>query len=135
MKKAKDAKRTLTVHITPGDIRTAGLGRGRKAPNHCAAAQAIKREYKCKDAEVHLSRTYVQDASGTWTRYATPKALRDEIIAFDRGGTFEPSTFDLGVMKPYMKDSGARGYVRKPAHKRRKVHVTASVRPRAVSAR
>lgn len=77
-----DAKRPLTLHINPADCKGADPQR----PSTCAAAKAIKRELQAIDCRVHLSRVYIRQNDGNWQRYRTPKSLRTEIVAFDRGG-------------------------------------------------
>ncbi len=81
-----DATKKLTIRITEEDVKKGGL----KNAKACAAARAIKRIGHFKNARVHISRTYVQNKAGDWVRYTTPAALRREIVAFDRGGSFEP---------------------------------------------
>jgi hypothetical protein len=41
-------------------------------------------------------------------RYKTPLQLRAEIIAFDRGGTFEPGEFVLSVVPEHKRPTGRR---------------------------
>lgn len=88
-----DAKRPLTLEVLPADIAKADT----KHPESCAAARACVRGLKVLEARVHLGRVYLRQNKNNWVRYSTPKHLRDEIIAFDRGGTFEPGVFELGV--------------------------------------
>lgn len=94
----KDAKKPIVLHITKSDI-TKGA---KKNPEACAAALACEREYHIDEARVHLSRTYLRKGK-KWTRYMTPKALRTEIVAFDRGGTFEPGDYVLANPNPAKK--------------------------------
>lgn len=86
-----DAKRPITLNITKGDIDKAD----RKEPADCAVARACRRELHAKEVRVHLARIYVRMNDGNWQRFMTPKAMRSEIIAFDRGGSFEPGEFVL----------------------------------------
>lgn len=88
-----DATKKLTIRITEDDVKKGGV----KDAKACAAARAIKRIGHFKNARVHVSRTYVQDKEGNWRRYMTPMALQKEIISFDRGGTFTPGVYQLGV--------------------------------------
>ena len=83
----KDADDHLTITVTKSDVR---LGSAKKARS-CAAAQAICRQTGATEARVHVSRAYVKK-DGKWLRFATPPSMRNEIIAFDRGGIFAPST-------------------------------------------
>lgn len=91
----KDALKSLNVRITRRDIQLANT----KDPNHCAAARAICNNAGADAARVHVGRTYVKFGN-QWTRYVTPKALRTEIIAFDRGGKFEAGTYRLEKVPP-----------------------------------
>jgi hypothetical protein len=90
-KKVVDATSKATIHITPLDA-TKGAN---KDPAACAAARAAKRDIAdCLSARVHIGRVYVEHKN-KWVRYFTPEALRTEIIAFDRGGTFQPGDYTL----------------------------------------
>jgi hypothetical protein len=86
----EDANDRLQVVITKSDVRL-GSAKNAKA---CAAAVALCRQTGCEAARVHLSRVYIKK-DGKWTRFATPPGLRNEIIAFDRGGKFEPGEYTL----------------------------------------
>ena len=92
-KKVINAKAKLAVHITQRDITQAKA----KDPGGCAAARAIVREGLCKQARVHLDRTYLE-IEEAWVRYRTPSSLRNEIIAIDRGGAFMPGEHELKVL-------------------------------------
>jgi hypothetical protein len=134
-----NASRKIVVRISARDIRT---GKN-KDPGSCAAARALIREVpNCVAARVHLGRTYLQREDKTWLRYRTPEALRTEIIAFDRGGRFEPGEYELRPLSP--ADRGRR-HVKKaaataqedPRHKAnktpRKLHVAKGVRKRGAN--
>lgn len=90
-----DASKKLAVHITKRDV---SLG-ATKDPGGCAAARAIVRQTGCQQARVHIGRTYIK-FDNKWVRYATPPALRSEIVAFDRGGDFEPGDYTLHAIPP-----------------------------------
>jgi hypothetical protein len=95
-KKVVDATSKATIHITPLDA-TKGAN---KDPAACAAARAAKRDITdCLSARVHIGRVYVEHKN-KWVRYFTPDALRTEIIAFDRGGTFQPGDYTLMPPSP-----------------------------------
>jgi len=86
-----NAKRPVMLHVTPQDIKTA-----RKfSPGNCAVAKACMREWKVKEARVHLSRIYVRCNEKNWVRYFTPRPMRSEMIAYDRGGEFLPSVYTV----------------------------------------
>jgi hypothetical protein len=86
-----DAKKPLNLTITKNDIDKADA----KEPAGCAVARACRRELHVVEARVHLARIYLRSNEGNWVRYMTPRAMRSEIIAFDRGGRFQPNTFQL----------------------------------------
>lgn len=96
--KVVDATRPLPVKITDADIKKGNT----KDPASCAAALACLRKPACTEARVHIGRTYLKQGN-KWVRYQTPRSLRSEIIAFDRGGSFAPGDF---VLKPL--PSGSR---------------------------
>lgn len=81
-----DAKRAIKLTVSSADIRKGDL----KRPDDCAFARACRRELHVKEARVHLGRIYLRTNDTNWLRYQTPRALRSEIIAFDRGGVVSP---------------------------------------------
>lgn len=90
------AKRRLTLHISAADVRKGNT----KDPGACAAALAAIREVpNCVAARVHLGRVYLLQKD-KWLKFKTPDALRSEIIAFDRGGKFQPGEYDLRPLSP-----------------------------------
>lgn len=126
----KDARKSIVIHVTTGDVKKGK----RKGPESCAAALACQRELGATEARVHISRTYLR-FNGHWGRYRTEGALRDEIIAFDRGGKFEAGTYRLMKMQPSRQGDVSRGNGKKGASKRRrKYHILSNVRPIAMSA-
>ena len=93
-----DAKRPLTLTVTKADITRAADSS--QEPDRCAVARACKRELHVIEARVHLARVYLRTNNSNWVRYQPPGAMRAEIIAFDRGGTFEPGEFRLQKVPP-----------------------------------
>ena len=93
-----DANQELEVSITQNDIR---LGK-KKTAHGCAAALAICREHHADAAIVHFSRAYVKKGE-TWYRYSVPPMLRSEVVAFDRGGNFEPGDYTLKTVQPTVR--------------------------------
>jgi hypothetical protein len=98
-----NAKRAITLNIIKNDIAKADP----KEPADCAVARACRRELHAKEVRVHLGRVYLRSNESNWVRYLTPKAMRAEIIAFDRGGSFEPGEFQLAPPPP-SKQTGKR---------------------------
>jgi hypothetical protein len=99
-----DAKRPVKITVTKTDVAKADT----KHPESCAAARACLRDLHALEARVHLGRVYVRTNTSNWQRYQTPATLRSEIIAFDRGGTFEPQEFVLEPLKHYKRPTGKR---------------------------
>ena len=102
-----DAKRPLKLSITKGDIARAATSI--KEPKGCAVARACMRELHVKEARVHLSRIYLRTNDSNWVRYLTPKELRSEIIAFDRGGSFQPCEVRLTPVPPSKQQRSHQG--------------------------
>lgn len=125
-----DAKRPLVVHVTAEDIAHAD----RKEPDDCAMARAVRRDCHAKEVRVHLGRVYVRSNQGNWVRYMTPPSLRAEIVAFDRGGSFEPGEFVLGAPQPSRRTTQQQGSTtsqrpKKLQRPRRPPHIMTNVRP------
>ena len=129
-----DADKPLLLHIRNTDTKT-----GKKNPSDCAAAKAAKRERGVLEARVFRSRTYLlkeRTSPGgktkkVWERYITPDALKGEIIAFDRGGEFEPDDYELQAPTKSQRlgafvDGGSRGKTKK---KFRPPHTVKNIRP------
>ncbi len=91
-----DAKRPIKLNINKNDVDKADP----KEPADCAVARACRRELRAKEVRVHLARVYVRTNDGNWTRYLTPKPMRTEIIAFDRGGHFHPESTTSAPSRP-----------------------------------
>ena len=124
-----DAKEPIEFTVTRRDINRGGL----QAPDSCAMALACKREHHSKDVRIHIHYSYVLEKDH-WLRYRTPGCVVREIIAFDRGGSFDPGEYQLLV--PYKSD---RLLLKTPRRQRpnkrlskRYMHITANVRTRPV---
>jgi len=125
----KDAKKSVVLHITKNDV---NKGRSKK-PGECAAALACKRDFGATEARVHMSRVYLR-FNGHWERYKTSGALRSEIVAFDRGGRFEPGEYILLKMEPSRKGDKSRGQRNGRGRKPRgPIHILTNVRPASAS--
>lgn len=99
-KKVVDATKPLKIVITKRDVQNGDT----KDPGACAAARAIMRQERCTKARVHLGRTYLMKED-KWVRYQTPKAIRTEIVAFDRGATFAPGEYTLTPVAPSAREA------------------------------
>lgn len=128
--KVYDANKPLKINISKRDVQLGGV----KNPKTCAAARALCRQKDVTEAAVHLSRTYVKRA-GKWERYVTPLALRSEIIAFDRGGEFDPGDYTLASPHPHIRLGSKRKPTRTGTHPQRgsriKPHIVSGVRVHA----
>lgn len=129
-----NATKSVVLHITDKDIKSSK----KRSNNACAAAKACMRQMKVSDVRVHLGRVYVKKAATSkhWVRYLTSPTLRREIVAFDRGGSFEPGEYKLSKIVPSKatgKKVGKDGY--KPTGKRKRSRsyiLTPNVRATAV---
>lgn len=131
--KVVDAKKSIHLVITKGDVKKGKV----KDPSGCAAAVACRRALKAHEARVHIGRTYLR-FNGKWERYHTSPALRAEIVAFDRGGVFEPGIYTLQKMQP-SKKSGKRQGAEKwrtggRGKKRGRYHILTNIRPMGLTA-
>lgn len=136
-----NAKRGVTLHISALDVQS---GKN-KDPGACAAAKAAMREIpNCIAARIHLGRAYIKKTDNKWYRYKTPDSLRSEIIAFDRGGTFEAGEYTLRAMSPsdlipkkkktfVSSDINRSGPKDSPGKTPRKLHVVRGVRQRGAN--
>jgi hypothetical protein len=135
----KDATKKIVLTITKQDVRSGA----KKDSNSCAAAKALCRQEQCEAAKVHFSRAYVKK-SGKWIRFFVPPALRNEVLAFDRGGEFAPGEYVLTPVQPTVR-LGANKTPRDPARnlksnprrgtrgkRKRAYHVVSGVRARMV---
>jgi hypothetical protein len=128
----RDAVRSCVLKINKAD---ANSGQGN--PATCAAAKAACRVAHVVEARIYRTRSYllVENTSGgrCWVRYGTPGALRIELIAFDRGGTFDPGEYVLETL-PDNKHIGQERHSKPAGPKRKKraaPHVIRGIRPRA----
>lgn len=131
-----NATKSVTLHISAADVKKGSV----KDPGACAAALAAMREVpNCIKARIHLGRAYLQLTDGKWRRYKTPESLRGEVIAFDRGGKFEPGEYILRPMSPsdleprreknfVSSETNRRGAKNAPSKSPRKFHVVRGVR-------
>lgn len=119
-----NAKRGVTFVVTPADIKKAA----RKNSAGCVAAIACMRELSATAAQIHTGRTYL-NINGKWTRFRTPPSLRAEIIAYDRGGEFEPGEHRLLALSE--NDMEPRPKTGNPDKKKRRapMHIVGGIRP------
>jgi hypothetical protein len=126
-----DSNDPLVLHIKKTDC----VG-GQKDPQRCAAAKAACREPGVIEARVYRTRTFLLFQNGRgkkfWKRFQTPQSLRGEMIAFDRGGSFQPDDYKLGVITPSQKLGTVRVNHKsgRPPHKKKITpHIVQGIRP------
>lgn len=120
-----DAKEPVVIHVKPIDVERGNT----KDPGGCAAARACMRELHATAARVHIGRTYLK-FEDKWIRFHTSRALRSEIVAFDRGGKFEPGEYTLSPMQPAKRMGKRQGTPSKAkrGRKRAKPHLITGIR-------
>lgn len=122
-KKVVDATKSIEIKISKADT----IKGASKDPGACAAARAAKRLPNCISARVHLGRVYIEHKD-KWVRYKTGDALRSEVIVFDRGGSFEPGTYQINPPAP----SDREDYRRSKAVKKKNRELIDPNRPNKV---
>lgn len=139
-KRVVDATRKLSIKILKADT----VKGANKDPGACAAARAAKRSPNCLSARVHLGRVYIEQKD-KWLRFKTGDALRSEIIAFDRGGSFQPGTYEIRPPAPSDTEKGRNELRRRKdreaidpnrpnkVKRHRKLHVVHGVRQRGAN--
>lgn len=122
-----DATHGIKLTISERDVSNGKT----KNPGSCAAALACQRLFHTADSRVHIGRVYIKnEKKKCWVRYFTPRSLRTEIIAFDRGGAFEPGEYTLAKSNPadrlgaFRKTGPKTGKAKKRAH----YHTTVGIR-------
>jgi hypothetical protein len=88
----------------------------RKNAYHCVFAEACARMPQVDEAIIHLSTAYLRfKGEKVFRRYRVQTRLRDQIVAFDKFGAFDPGVYTLGVIQPSHQASGERQGTDKPA--------------------
>jgi len=122
VKHVVDATEPLNIEVTKGDVSTSK----RKAHSECAMAVACKRAKHLDGVIIATSTAYLIKGD-TATRYTVPDSVGREVVAFDRGGSFEPGEYKL--IKPNSPlGHGGSGSHAAAAYKRSVPHVTTNVR-------
>jgi len=106
-KRVVDAKKSLILEVTGDDIKHSNP----LDPAGCAAAVAVMRQEGVAHAYVHLSKVYIEQPR-YWIRYESPRALRQEVVVFDRKGEFEPNEFKLNAPPPSQTREARQAYYR-----------------------
>lgn len=102
----RDAKFSTTLKIHKTDVRTGKI----KNPDECVVARACRRALDAREVKVHINRVYVRTNKEpkVWTRYVVPASMKQEIVAFDRGGKFEAGEFKLRAPSPSQTQQGQK---------------------------
>lgn len=94
-----DATEPLTFIVTKNDVALAS----RKDHANCAIARSLMKQTG-SDVLICRSRVYVkQTHQDVWVRYISKSSMREQLIAFDQGGTFEEGEYSLGAPEPSKK--------------------------------
>jgi hypothetical protein len=124
-KRVVDATKPVTISITARDVANGD----NKNPSGCAAARAAKHSIEdCISARVHIGRVYIEQEK-KWVRYNTPDSLKQEIIAFDRGGSFAPGEY---VLRPVSSGETPEGRRSRREDKNRELRAKSKQHPRKV---
>jgi hypothetical protein len=87
----------------------------RKNAYHCVFAEACTRSLHVDEAIVHLSTAYLRfRGEKVFRRYRVQMRLRDQIVAFDKFGVFEPGIYTLSTIQPSHQARGERQGSDKP---------------------
>lgn len=97
VEKVKDATRAVTIEVTKRDTTSSTV----KSHKACAMAVACKRALEL-DGVVISRRIAYLIKDNVATRYAVPESVTREVVAFDRGGVFEPGEYKLQKPRPYI---------------------------------
>lgn len=121
----KDATKAVRIEVTKADVRTSAV----KSHKGCAMAVACKRKMHLDGVVISRSIAYLVKENLA-TRYEVPAALAREVVAFDRGGSFETGEYQLKKPHAYIAMGTSRKTGKrdgsKPAQSPR--HVTANIR-------
>lgn len=90
VKHVVDAKEGLAIEVTSTDVRTSN----KKDHKTCAMATACKRKFHLDGVIISRKIAYLVRGN-TATRYVLPGSVSREVVAFDRGGSFEPGRYRL----------------------------------------
>lgn len=106
-----NAKKNIEIEVPPQLTKSSR----RKNAYHCVFAEACAKLPQVDEAIVHLSTAYLRfKGEKEFRRYRVHTRLRDQIVNFDRFGSFEPGIYTLGVIQPSHQASGQRQGTNKP---------------------
>lgn len=124
-----DATKPVTIEVTKRDA----ASEGKKDHKACAMAVACKRKLHLDGVVISRSVAYlVKDAVAT--RYGVPEQVAREVVAFDRGGAFEPGEYRLDKPTRIKLLGAAKDADGRPEHSKTKAgrgephHMTTNIR-------
>ena len=111
-----DATEPLTFTVTKNDVALAS----RKDHANCVIARSLLKQTG-SDVLICRSRVYVkQTHQDVWVRYIARSSMREQLIAFDQGGTLEEGEYSLRPPQPCKKlGQHTGGQKKNPSPKRR----------------
>lgn len=118
-----DAKRARRIEVAASDLKRATV----KSHKACAMAVACKRKLSLDGVIMGRKTAYLIRGKKA-TRYAVPESVAREIIAFDRGATFEPGIYRLVPHARPLGTEKADGPRLSVGTPRRYMHTTTGVR-------
>lgn len=86
----RDADKNVIIEVTKADVSASA----RRAHEGCAMAVACKRKLKVDGVIISRSIAYVVKGKKA-LRYFVPASVAREVVAFDRGASFEPGSYVL----------------------------------------
>lgn len=124
--KVVDAKRPATIEVTRKDATTKGV----KNHAECAMAVACKRKFNLDGVIISRSVAYLVKGKNA-RRFKLPPATAKEVVSFDRGGGFEPGTYQLSAVGDWAKLGHQQGSAKRTignGQPKRFRHITANIR-------
>jgi hypothetical protein len=125
----QDATEDLTMEVTKADCASKAV----KDHQACAMAVACKRKLHLDDVIISRSMAYLVRGKVA-TRYELPETVSREVIAFDRGGAFQPGEYELVKPEPYnalgssRHETGGSTHVAHSGGRGKAHHITKNVR-------
>ena len=128
VKNVVDATRNAEIEVTPQDDRVAK----RKSHKTCAMAVACKRKFHLDGVIISQNRAYLVKGDKA-RRFTLPPSVEKEVVSFDRGGGFEPGSYQLskvpkGIRLDRSVKTGTGHSGSHPTGVRRHRHMTGGVR-------
>lgn len=121
-----DADERLVIEVTDRDEKNSR----KKDHSGCAMAVACKRSLALDGVIVSRTKAYLVRGE-TAVRYQLPESVTREVVSFDRGGGFEPGTYELHAPNKSIRLGHEQGgnYPRTGRGKKiRRQHITGGVR-------